>query len=759
MLIKKQAFDYLNVLKYLSLTFVFLLFNYLEKDVYPYSFAPLVAGLSLGASPIVSAALFLCAFLLTGKMGLLGAAAIGAGINVIVFSIYKKLKILPKYEIILFAIASVLGYLILGDTSVQVAFDKRVFVSIAVVFLTVILTIAGKAVAEKGLKFKLSKEELACVAAALVVVGVCVCNLITPDVWKGFSVFLILLSCFLFKTGIATVVSATLGISLAIFYGDLNYVSVFLVWGLFAEGLTSISRYLAALAILVADYLLQFVFSIYTNYSLLSLLPVFCGVVVFCLIPTIPLQKLKEKLYSFREKQLSRQAINRNRLMLSNKLYELSGVFSEMSSAWTAFKKTALTEDKAKQIMENSIKSSVCEQCAHYKQCNASNVKVSQGLSKVIDIGFAKGKLSLIDFPKELSESCLHPNDIIYGLNRLLGEYRAYLLQNANVTEGRQLIADEASGIAEILRSLALESGALLKYQSRLERLLSNNLLKKGFPVSELLIYGERERLSVGMILASNEVALNHLQKVVSDTLSMPMDICDRVAITEDKFYLHLKRAVDFDAVFGLSKRTKDGSEISGDTHSVTRISEEKFLVALSDGMGSGKQAEAVASASLSLIESFYKAGLSGQLILSTVNKLLAINTEDSFTALDISVIDLKNSSADFIKYGSPYGFIINENGIKIVEGNSLPIGILDELKPAVCSTPLDDGDMILLVTDGISDAFGSSGDLIDYLRGAPAKNPQALTDGLLAKATELNGGKSKDDMTALAVRFFKKGA
>ena len=68
----------------------------------------------------------------------------------------------------------------------------------------------------------------------------------------------------------------------------------------------------------------------------------------------------------------------------------------------------------------------------------------------------------------------------------------------------------------------------------------------------------------------------------------------------------------------------------------------DRFLVALSDGMGSGETANNISSVSLSLIESFYKAGMESSLILDTVNKLMAINAEDTFTALDVSVIDLK---------------------------------------------------------------------------------------------------------------------
>ncbi|MBQ8197484.1 MAG: SpoIIE family protein phosphatase [Clostridia bacterium] len=759
MLLKRKNYDYLSVLRYIFLFFVFAVFNNLEGEVYPYSFAPLVASLGLGASPIITTILFMASFLVTGSFGLLASAGIGAGVNVITFLIYKRFKIKPKYELILFAFATIIGYVALGNTTINTPFLKRIFLSVTVIILSLVLFVAGKTISEKGLKIKLGKEEYSAVAISVVAFGLGVCNLILPEVWKGVSVLILLLCCYLFRTGITTLISATLGISLALYYGDINYIAIFLAWGICAECLMPLSRYVSALAIAVLDFVLELVFGIYGGYSLITALPIFCGVVIFCLIPTKPIKRLKEKLYTFREKQLSRQSINRNRVMLANKLYDLSGVFTEMASAFNAFKKNTLTEDKAKIIMEKNVKNSACHNCNNKEKCKLKQESVAVGINKMIDIGFAKGKLSLIDLPKELGEICIHPNEIIYGLNKLLAEYRNYLMQNKNLSVGRQLIADEASGIAEVLRSLALESGALLKYHSRLERIVSENLLKKGFPVSELLIYGENESLSVGIILTAKELPLELLERTISSTLSFPMTISERVTISQDKFYIHLKQALDYSAVFGLAKVKKDGSQISGDTHSVTKIGNDKLLVALSDGMGSGVKAETVASTSLSLIESFYKAGLSSTLILNTVNKLLAVNTEDSFTALDIGVIDLKDCSADFIKYGAPYGFIINENGIKIVEGNSLPLGILDELKPAVCTTKLEDGDMVLLVTDGISDAFGSSGDIIDYLRTVPAKNPQTLADDILKKALSLSGGARNDDMTALAVRVFKRVA
>ena len=112
---------------------------------------------------------------------------------------------------------------------------------------------------------------------------------------------------------------------------------------------------------------------------------------------------------------------------------------------------------------------------------------------------------------------------------------------------------------------------------------------------------------------------------------------------------------------------------------------------------------------------------------------------------------------ADFIKIGSPYSYVLSKDTVKVIEGSSLPLGILDEMKPSVCKTALNSGDVIVFLSDGISDAFGSSSDIIDFLSAEKALNPKALADSILNRALYENGGIAKDDMTAFCVRLFKR--
>lgn len=752
-----KSLDYFCVLKYAFLLFSFAVFANLEKTVLPYSASIYVCAISCGCSIIPTTLIYLASFLILGAPGLFGSQAILCALSSIIVLIYRKNCKKVRIEMTACTIVGMLGFVFLGDTATAFSLEKRVLTSILTVILTFFCLFAGRAICEKGLKFKLAFEDYTSIAVFTVLFGTGTCNLVSPYLWRCVAVFIILCICYLYRTGTATLTASFLGVSFALFYGNLIYVSVFLCLALACESLFHISRYAGGLAIIMADYLIQLIFNVYGGYALIDFLSLLTGVVVFFIIPNKPLKNFKDKLYSFRERQLVRQSINRNRLMLSGKLYDLSGAFSEMAYAFTAFEKSAITEDKAKSIIQKQILSSICGECENKAKCKKQEKNVCDGLTKIIDIGFAKGKLSLIDLPKELGDVCMRPNNILYGLNKLLADFRAYALENANLKSGRDIIASQAMGVCEVLRSLAIETGAQLKYQSRLERTLAENLFKNGFSVSELLIYGEEERLSVSLIVTMEEFSLDNLQSIISKTVGYDMAFEQKNDIADGKCYLTFRRATEYDAVYGLSRAIKDGSEKSGDTYSVMRISGDRLMFALSDGMGSGSVAENVSSTSLSLIESFYKAGLSSPLILGTVNKLLSINTEDSFTALDLSVIDLKNLNADFIKYGSPYGFIVGDEGVRIVEGNSLPLGIIEELKPSVCSATLNDGDLILLLTDGISDAFGSPSGIIDFLRTQTAKNPQSLTDEILSQAISLNGGKKNDDMTALAVRVFKR--
>ena len=209
--------------------------------------------------------------------------------------------------------------------------------------------------------------------------------------------------------------------------------------------------------------------------------------------------------------------------------------------------------------------------------------------------------------------------------------------------------------------------------------------------------------------------------------------------------------------MFGLSSCNKAGEVECGDCHSIIRLNKNKFLLALCDGMGSGKNAHQLSAITLGLIENFYKVGFENDIIMESVNKLLAVNNQENYSTLDICLIDLEKEIADFIKVGAPFGLIKRESNIEKVEGGALPIGALDTISPATYKTTISVKDIIIMATDGVVDAFETEQNIIEFVGKLVSNNPQTIADSILNQALLLNNMSAKDDMTVLVARTYLK--
>ena len=173
--------------------------------------------------------------------------------------------------------------------------------------------------------------------------------------------------------------------------------------------------------------------------------------------------------------------------------------------------------------------------------------------------------------------------------------------------------------------------------------------------------------------------------------------------------------------------------------------------------MGSGEVAERASSTSISLIENFYKAGFDNETILTSVNKLLSLSQEEVFTAVDITVMNLEEGICDFIKIGAPCGFVKSRDNVEIVSAGALPLGVLEEMKPCITKKALSDGDMVIMTSDGVTDAFGGKENLAIEISDQIMKTPQEMADIILGDAVKKNGGCPEDDMTVIVAQIFEK--
>ena len=629
-------------------------------------------------------------------------------------------------------------------------FEKTVL-ALGVFLLCPICSVALRAILDKALKCRLRADELIYCIFFFVILGIGACKTLGLYAYLGIAFFILLFFSAVTKDASTIVCAFTLSLAPYVVTG--LPITRFFIYGVALTLFSKLGKLPTALSFLCVffawgyfDGLYSYPTSMLTGGLLSALVPS----TVFVLLPVSLLRFWENKLIFYREKHLSRIAVNRNRATVGKQLYEISSVFREIQTAFQALDDNE-ADDSAKAYMKECVVAEACKTCSRFSTCKRTDVL--DDLDKLLAVGCLKGKANLIDVPKRLGETCINQNAILRAVNTQIVDYKKYMAEAENATEGRNLLAKQAQGVSEILRGLALKQSEPLRIYADKERKLTVALLKVGILCSEVLIYGEDPTVS---LITFGKADVRTVAEICSNVLGYAMMISERIALSGDKYCCILHKKPHFDAVFGVATCAKNGENASGDTHSVIKIDEGKFMVALSDGMGSGEYAKRISEITIALLESFYRAKMPPDCILSTVNKLLTFNKEETFACVDIAVVDLNSGQADIVKIGSPIGFIISGSAVKVLEGGALPLGILDCMRPDASSYDLQENDVLLFLSDGITDAFPSTADLFDLLKRVPVRNPQQLVDSVLERALHEYGGIAKDDMTAVAVRLFK---
>ena len=602
----------------------------------------------------------------------------------------------------------------------------------------------------RTMRCRLKEDELLCCTVTFAAVGTGFYNIAGVHAYTAFAAGAIVLCARLLRNPSAIIVALILAFPPAISAFSLTPVTVYVIGASASLLFSGAGR---ASSGLITGALASAYLYFTGGFDCPPLIIAVRVLIILCFIipPSIPSDKymraVKDRLTV--TQVLSDTAVERSRRRTGDKLYRISEVFREIECAFKALDEN-IDDGAVRARMLSELKEKCCKNCERAKKC--ANTKVYSGFAKLIDAGCVKGKVNLIDLPSEITLNCTAPAEVLARLNVLLAEYRRYMTEAENACSGRALLAEQARGVADVMKSCAVDLCTAPGEDNRMSANIITALSTRGISCPELFVNGDGEVCAV----VCGKADADCVCEVISLTLKRKYALKDVICYDSEKRCYIFGAPPRLDAAFGVAYEIKNGEKVSGDTHTVIRINEHSFLMALSDGMGSGEYARKVSATAISLIEAFYRAEMPEGTVLKTINKLLSFNRDERFTCIDIAAVNLESGIADFVKIGSPAGVIIREGEIKILESASLPLGILDNLKPTVCSEQLKNGDIVVFMSDGITSAFPSSTELYEFMRELKPLNPQNLADKILAGA-KARTKKTADDMTVLCTRIFEK--
>jgi len=471
----------------------------------------------------------------------------------------------------------------------------------------------------------------------------------------------------------------------------------------------------------------------------------------------------------------SDEYIDRVKELTTYKLQGFSNSFKNLANTFSGLseKKSVLDQHDITKLIDD-VANKTCHNCTNRRNCWEDNFyNTYQMYFAMLGICEKKGNLVREDIPENLSKLCTHMERLMDNTNRTFELYKNNLLWHNKIVESRELVSQQLSGVAGIIQNLSEELNMEINFKMNLEENLLIELNKNKVEVDSVIVIENNQD--------KYEVTLNHkscygkksctkdiipiVSKVLGRKMRRDVEDCHIGGTTNQKTSKCKIRLVEeqrYRMANGVSRIMKEESKESGDSYSFMNMKGAQCLLVLSDGMGSGKKAREESAAAVDLLEDFIDTGFDKETAIKMINSVLVLKSnEDSFSTLDICSVDLYTGVSEFIKIGASSTFILRGEEVQVIRSSSLPMGILNTVDVEVTNKRLRDGDIIVMVTDGLTEIYDSESDkekwIVDALSSFKSNNPQDIADYLLREAKTRSNGIIKDDMTIMAARLWEK--
>ena len=398
----------------------------------------------------------------------------------------------------------------------------------------------------------------------------------------------------------------------------------------------------------------------------------------------------------------------------------------------------------------------VCENCARREKCWIRGYSTAMdGLYQLKPILENDGSVDVEKLPGVLS-TCTHPSDLCGAVNQGYRLWRSRKQSRARAATLRSALTEQYGAMASALAQLASRLGQSGLPDPRKESRAAQLFASIGLDTLECSVTSDvagRTRASVTVPrTAFNQEELRTLTEEMSRICRHGLSTPD-VANCRSVTMLTFGERPLYRPVFGLASRPAE--DISGDATDSFCDSAGRAQLFLCDGMGTGKAAAVDGKLAARLTGQLLRAGFAAESAARLVNVAMGLKNADqeSGATLDLLTVDLFTGRAGLFKAGAAPSFLVREGVPRMMEGASLPMGVLDSVVGRSSSFGLNVGDMVVLVSDGV--LCDGSAWILQQLKlcAQLGHTPAQLADVLADSAVRRAPGR-RDDITVICMQL-----
>ena len=446
--------------------------------------------------------------------------------------------------------------------------------------------------------------------------------------------------------------------------------------------------------------------------------------------------------------------------LVYNKMQEYADAIMKMSKSIALIHSNKESMNKEQ---ENSVFEKVSEKyCASCDKCNycwdKEFDKTYEIANDLMRKGVENGILTMDDLPPRFAVRCRYSEGIVAETNINLELARNNIWWQDKVDEIKNIMSMQLVHLSNSISDFTTNMYRNVKINNKIYKKVKYALKYMGIQVKDMACFehrGVRELIidlkSTGRNIKSIDVAAG-ISEVLGENYTLGEFVPRTIGkkITE----INLIKEEEYSIRTAVVSMKKEGEECSGDNYSVIESDIAETVLAISDGMGCGKKAYEESKKTIEMVEEFLEVGFNKDIALNLVNLASYMNYEDNdmYSTLDVCMINRYSGMADFIKMGAAVSYIKRGREITEIYSEALPLGIFNSAEYERKQIELLDGDVIIMMTDGLIDSISKYVDwkeeMIYVIKNIDSYNPKTIVDTLVNDV--LSDKKIKDDITII---------
>ena len=575
--------------------------------------------------------------------------------------------------------------------------------------------------------------------------------------------FVIMLFTYKYGVGQGAVTGAVAGFALSLRGASLSSIGILTMMGIVPAMFRSLGRIPTAAVYSLTMAIISLVYE-EAVLSTRQIGALSSALLLFVLLPKSLIYRVDHDKDSVGQNLLSadnlKKLANTRMRIFSESFLKLSKTLENITEKQTRIKQKEID------LVFEDISERLCKNCRNCTFCWETHFKEAyQATCDLFEVAERKGYIESRDVPAYFMEFCICSDVLVLETNRGFEIVKLNNIWSNRLAESREVIAGQLKEVSSAIHSLTGdiygEARVMRNEESRIiRRLKAQHVDVKSITVLERT--DKRKEIVLNAAIGKSRcITTKEAASWISEVLGVKFVVSGASKSVLSKKYEEYIFLEDtkFKVLTGVARAMKDN--VSGDNFSIMKLESGEEVIALADGMGTGKEAADESETVLALLEQLLEAGFRTETAIRLINSNLVLKADkQTFSTIDIGNINLCTGMCEFVKIGAASTFIKRENWVETISSTTLPIGMFKSVDYDSVTKKLYEGDIIIMVTDGVLDCLQTE-DKEKYMEKTiidiKSNNPQEIANRILDHALSQRNYVPMDDMTVISAGIWLK--